>query len=108
MAEPGKVISLIGGKYSINGERTRSYSQTMAQYNRILNRFSDIYENGAYDESNAARERRVDEIMNRYADNIENSRAFRSAVAAYRRGENVNPDNVLVPYSVYARKNNRR
>ena len=107
MAEPN-VISVKGGSYTLNGEKLRTYNQTMAQYNRLLRRFNEINEAGEYDDAMYERERKVQALVDRYADNIEESKAFQKARAAYRRGEKVNPDNVAVPYSVYAKRRNNR
>ena len=101
--------------------KTRSYEQTMSQYNRILHRFSEMSENGEYDENARRREQRVDEIMNRYADNIANSNAYlrtlqdelnRGVIGgrdnrASRDAAWEAADNVAIPYSTYA-KNRRR
>ena len=107
-------------KSALSG-RTRTYAQTMSQYNRILHRFSEMSENGEYDENARRREQKVDEIMNRYADNISNSEAYlRTLQDELNRGVREGrdnrasrdaawaaADNVAIPYSTYA-KNRRR
>ena len=93
----------MGEPKSALSKRTRTYNETIGQYNRILTRPSELDEAGEYDETARAREGRAIEIMNRYADNIEATRAWKEA---RERGEN--PDNVPVPYRTYSKKNNRR
>ena len=103
-------------------QRTRSYGQTMSQYNRILRRFSEMAENGQYTEADRRREERVDEIMNRYADNISQSEAYLRTLQnemnrgvadgrdnrASRDAAWAAADNVAIPYSTYARRRNNR
>lgn len=112
MGEPGKALR----------GRTRTYAQTMSQYNRILSRFSEMDENGEYDENSRRREERAEAIMNRYADNIANSEAYlRTLQNELNRGVKEGrdnrssrdaawnaADNVAIPYSVYARNRRRK
>ena len=103
MAEPRSALS----------RRTRTYAGTMAQYNRLLARFSELDERGEYDETARRREGLVDRLMNLYADNIVNSPAYTRTFAANSGGSRDEAyraaDRVAVPYSVYARRrrNNR-
>lgn len=122
MAEPGKIVSVRGGNYTVGGERTRTYAQTMNQYNRILRRFSEMADNGDYTEADRRREKRVEEIMNRYADNISQSQPYlrtlqnelNRGVAEGRDGRASRDaawaaaDRVAIPYSTYARRRNNR
>ena len=101
--------------------RTRTYAQTMSQYNRLLRRFSEMNENGEYDDNARRREARVEEIMNRYADNISQSQPYLQTLQnelnrGVREGRDnrssrdaawAAADNVAIPYSVYSRNRRR-
>ena len=95
--------------------RTRTYGETISQYNRLLRRFSDMYENGEYDDTARRREELVDRIIKRYSDNIVNTPEYlRTFNEVARAGGDTRSsrdaawnaaDQVRVPYRVYARNN---
>ena len=100
-------------------QRTRTYAGTMAQYNRLLRRFSELNDEGKYDATARKREEIVEKLMNRYADNIVNSEPYLRTLqgelnrgVAEGRDNRANrdaawaaADNVAIPRRIYNRKN---